>query len=194
MNGKIIAFEGLPNAGKTVNVTSLKRDFPNFHYIPELATLLFQEEGILSGENTTDEIALKFWEYELKRAQKAHEDKSGGKIVIFDRNIFSCLAFTYACEQHGIHSMEKQIYFNGKVPYPDVYIYLVISPETSMARRGHKKFENMGPLDHIQRAEYVYDSYFEQHPQSTKIIKISGEPPIPVVYSNVKKIIESLLI
>lgn len=60
MNGKIIAFEGLPNAGKTVNVTLLKRDFPNFQYIPELATLLFEEEGILSGENTTDETALKF--------------------------------------------------------------------------------------------------------------------------------------
>lgn len=86
------------------------------------------------------------------------------------------------------------MYFSGKVSYPDIYMYLVVSPETSIARRGHKRFENMGPLNHIQMVEYAYDYYFEQHPQPTRIIKISGELSIPVVYSNVKKVIESLLI
>lgn len=60
MTGKIIAFEGLPNAGKTVNVALLKKDFPNFNYVPELATMMFEREGILSGENATDEIAKTF--------------------------------------------------------------------------------------------------------------------------------------
>ncbi|TRZ54656.1 hypothetical protein D4Q76_01985 [archaeon] len=193
MTGKIIAFEGLPNAGKTVNVALLKKDFPNFNYVPELATMLFEMEGILSGENTTDEIAKTFWKYEIERSKKAYEDKLKGDIVIFDRNIFSCLTHTFASEQHEIHKKEASEYFSGAVPYPDVYIYIVISPETSIARRGNRKFENMGPLEHIQRMANAYNLYFNRHPASSKIIRVSGEPPIEQVYTNIRKAIETAL-
>ena len=86
MDGKIIVFEGLPNAGKTVNIDLLKQDFPDFHYVPELATMLFKEQGIVSGEKATEETALDFWRRETSRALKAEEDKTDGEIIIFDRN------------------------------------------------------------------------------------------------------------
>lgn len=103
------------------------------------------------------------------------------------------MTHTFASKQHEIHKKEVSEYFSGAVLYPDVYIYIVVSPETSIARRGNRKFENMGPLEHIQRMEYAYNLYFNQHPTTSKIIKISGEPPIKEVYVNIKKAIETAI-
>lgn len=90
----IVVLEGLTCTGKTTFFKMLEKDYPNFVYLPEVATLL-AEQGIDVAERTSLEVDNLFMEKYRENHIKAHEVSKNGNICVLDRNYISSLTYAY---------------------------------------------------------------------------------------------------
>lgn len=131
MKKMIIAFEGLPCAGKTIFIDKFKRKYSDFYCMPELFIDIKEDETSLS-------IRERYANAEILRKKRIDDVEQN---VVLDRSFLSTLAFSYA--KHKTTGDESDYIYNHKffeetsqnIAIPDFVIVFVISPQESMLRR-----------------------------------------------------------
>ena len=95
---KLFALEGPSYAGKTTTVTFLSSEIPQIQFIPEFNRTAGGDSNFPPPPKTKEE-ALKairyFVKLERKRQNWIRKALSGGKIVLQDRSLLSCIAYNY---------------------------------------------------------------------------------------------------
>ena len=165
----IFGVEGPPGAGKTSLCQALSK-LEGVQVVPEM--LVDPQESM----NFTDADYAK---HDMRKHEIAGRLGSAG-ICLMDRCGLSWYAYNYA---NG-----RSTYLSSPdAPEPDFYIYLRVSADTSLSRRGGHSQRWKGEPFALRLIDY-YDSYFASLPVSRYTV-INAELPQPEVI----KIAEAVL-
>lgn len=136
----IIVLEGITCSGKTTYFELLKKDYPEFVFMPEVATILARK-GYEIAERTSEETEKKIIEAYIENHIEAVEQSKKGKICVFDRNYISALTYSYvrwiqSGFTDGIIKMQAEKIQELKKEYdaPDYYIHLMVGASTAVSR------------------------------------------------------------
>ena len=168
----ILVLEGLPASGKTSVANYLKKFF-NFYKVNESL-------GHLGGVNLSDDQMIIF-EETVKKYGIAKNVKENS---IIDRGYASMLAWDYCAVnlKKAYNFSTKKKWVNGalktgKLYEPTFYIYLEISPETSLLRRPRPE-DNKDVWTSLEGLKYCigyYDKFFKNKEIKKKTIFIKAE-------------------
>ena len=166
---KIFALEGLPCSGKSTFMNRFNLEHPEFECVPEL----YIEA---TANNDLHSVQDKYARAEIDKYQKYGKCT---KDVLFDRSIFSTLAFSYAKlltfgegEEYEFH--KKFIENHKELIIPNYIFVLNITPAESIARR--KKAIRDNTLDFWFNEDYLMN--FSQYYISSDIYKLINKESV----------------
>jgi thymidylate kinase len=172
----IVALEGLPGAGKTSTISTLT-GMLSLPHVPEMLVT----PDIEAGFTATD-----YSEHDRRKIALASRLGTAG-ICLMDRSPLSNEAFRYASE--GGTPPTLAIDDNTGLSIPDHYLYLRISPRTSMQRRLQHSNRWNG-FQFATRLVEFYDHFRDQTPD--KVSTVDAEQPYDQVIETAVDLISQL--
>jgi dTMP kinase len=184
----IIVLEGLDNSGKTTiaeNISSYYKTIGKNSIISkELTTYVgcIIKDTMKNKELSAIVKTFLFAADRQIRLEKAKKDESLNDVVIFDRYLYSAIAYR---EAEGLDSnWVKEV--NKFVPKSDLAFYVDISPEESIRRNTDTKFNICYPKEYLEK---VRDSYL-RYVNRGELIKIDGMRRIELIGRDIINIIQ----
>lgn len=166
---KIFALEGLPCSGKSTVMNKFKFEHTEFVCVPELyiETNVGDDSILIQDKYVNAEIA------------KYREHGKSAKNILFDRSIFSTLAFSYAkfltFRDPGEYEFYKKFVKDRHELLIPNYIFVInITPSESIARR--KKLVRDDTLDFWTNERYLKN--FLQYYSSSDICEFINKKNI----------------
>ncbi len=158
MSKHIIAFDGMPCAGKTTYIEECKKNHVGYTFFSETYV------PIETGNTISESQIEKYAKEELNKKQELDKVHIAEKVIL-DRSFLSTLAFAYAKSKKGsaddYHFFSTFIENNlDKIIMPDVIIIFLISAQESIRRR--QKLMQEDTLDIWTDEEFLthmYDYY-----------------------------------
>lgn len=112
-----VVMTGGPCSGKSKAISTLKKERNDIHFVPEVATILISQVGILPGR---DPLARKRFQHTLYRVQRIFEATSaefaaenGKDTMVIDRGLVDCAAYL----DGGLDEMEVAFATSRDVEY-----------------------------------------------------------------------------
>lgn len=186
---KIIAFEGLDKAGKHTLARyyvdylisqGYKVGFMDFHRYSTPTGKIIKDW--LYGEYDADQETIELIMAADKLAAKQDIEflrSEGYDFLILDRYKWSQYAYSLASG----YPKDKAGYLNDMIPSPDFTVYVHVTPETSMSRRGkhgdNDRYES--DLHLLYRVRDNYNRLATIHNDTTLVIE--GEQPLEMMKS-----------
>lgn len=196
--GLVVAIEGLCGAGKSTLTNNLCQlcNYTAFNEPVESNPFLVDYYKDPNRWAYAMQVNL-LWE-RFRMFQEAHYRALRGEICIADRSIYGDAAF--ALVQH------KDKYFTEKefksyktmhetiqplLPYPDLIIWLELSPEEAMGRvrKRSRECESNIPIDYLRNLYEAYQSVLKSLEGKCKIVRVDARPEAHLVLCNVMEII-----
>jgi len=187
----IIAFEGLPNSGKTSCIKQLTKINKEILYVPELY--------IKQEVNHPNLMREKYTKAELNKYKK-YQDKEN-KIIVMDRSFLSTLAFSYAKKQrygksndykYNIRFLKDNI---NNMLFPNIIIIFDIKPSNSLIRnKRENQLKNWEDINFLKSFKNYYISKeFKKISKNINIFLIdTNNLSDNKIMGEVKKIIETI--
>ena len=181
----IIVLEGLPASGKTTLADYLRNNF-SFYKVNESL-------GHLGGVNLSDDQAVIFKET-IKKYRLAHQ--SVEKNIIIDRGYVSMLAWDYCTiKLKNIDNLKVKegwvasAFQAGKIFEPDVYIYMQINIELSLARRPRLVDEQdiWSSIEGLEYCHEYYENFFKSEEVRFRTIRLDASRPFLDIVRDVKQ-------
>jgi thymidylate kinase len=179
----IVAFEGPPGSGKTSTIAIMTQELQCLH-VPEMLVTWDVERHFTDADYNA---------HDLSKHQLARDIDNGG-LCLMDRSRLSSDAFVYARGKDSVQAYLSRMAAPNTIAIPDHYIYLRISPATSVKRRGpHSDKWRKGDTLFAGRAIDFYDEYFRSLQQEMVTI-IDAEPPQTQVLAAIRRSLDKLLL
>jgi thymidylate kinase len=182
-----IVLEGLPASGKT-SVANLLKDRYGFYKVNESLGYLRKESITETQEEVFNETVQKYL-----RAKKSKQN------TVIDRGYPSLLAWDYCAEKLGYsHNLEeKNKWVNNSLRKhelyePDLYLYIQISPKTSLVRRPRFKNEDdvWSSLFGMESCLDFYKNFFSSDRKN--VIFLDGSNSVENIEHKIRDIIHGL--
>ncbi len=195
MEGKIIAFIGLPGSGKTSVAQDMMNRLENAVLMPEVA-----ETAATKGFEVADRASIGtetwFLTQYYTRGVEAKKLKEDGKIVIMDGNYANSLAFGFANfvkSNNPSFFMHFPSYIVNKavdtLVKPDAYIYFKIPIHVSIRRQDKRQKEELRTKDtHLEYVSKFYKTFFSILEPEIPLFEIDSSQPKERVIKNVENI------
>ncbi len=181
-----IVLEGLPGAGKTSILNSLRRQ--------KDICVLQQFETTINSEINNQQQYRNNDLFKSKRAQN-----TANRICVLDRDFISTLAFDYAKTKMGRpidYSPSLTQYkemFGTELILADIYIYLRLTPELSIARKKMNRDSVWSNPEFLTYLKEFYDDYFDYLKHIAFVVEIdTAKGPLEKSIEHVKRIIRGL--
>ncbi|AIS51301.1 thymidylate kinase Tmk [Thermoanaerobacter kivui] len=203
MKGKFITFEGIDGCGKTTQIKLLKEYLFKKGYN---ILVLREPGGTKVGEKIRDILLDKdnfifpmteMLLYASSRAQLVSEKiipaLQKGKIVIADRFVDSSYVYQGYARELGIETVKvvNEIATIGILP--DITIYIDITPEEAMKRRGKREADRLEKesMEFHEKVREGYVKLIKQHPE--RFVIIDGMQEISKVHQCIITVIKKYL-
>lgn len=187
----IIVIEGLPGTGKTTICQRINSEL-NYNFVPQRTADFFIAEKKLYGLEHREKLY--FFNDEAKSALATNYINNFPETpVIMDRYYISTLAYNYAASklsnnksfyQEALHWYKKSI--NKELIKPDLYVYLVTTPNTSLklkSRKSSNEFWSNPKALHVM--DNYYSLFFPKVESEINVVKINVADDRDRVYMEV---------
>lgn len=184
----IIVLEGIDNAGKTSIAEKLMDYYEKKGKIAILSKELTTKVGgtikecLKDNELSPISKAFLFAADRQIRIEKLKEKIDKDNVIIFDRYLYSAIAYREAENLSGNWVRE----LNKFIPKSDVCIYIDISPEESINRNTDKKFNIHYSLDKLKKIREAYLKYVNMG----ELILVDGMRDLDEVIDDIINILE----
>jgi dTMP kinase len=180
MRGKLIVIEGTDGAGKSTLSESLSENISKQHHLVRYA----EPGGTAAGEqirwmikNSAMPIndqaeALLFAAARAQLASQIEEDLHAGSWVLLDRWVYSSIAYQGAARGLGMKAVEDLNRWATGGLRPDLWIYLRLTAEEAVARRGTRG-------ETIDRIEQEGEEFFAAVSEAYE--RLAAEDPDAIV-------------
>ncbi|KHO61500.1 thymidylate kinase [Thermoanaerobacter uzonensis DSM 18761] len=203
MRGKFISFEGIDGCGKTTQIKFLKEYLLKQGY----NILVLREPGgtkvgekvrdILLDKNNFISPVTEMLLYASSRAQLMEEKIlpaiEEGKIVLLDRFVDSSYVYQGYARGLGIEKVKiiNEIATMGILP--DVTIYIDITPEEAMKRRGKREADRLEreSWDFHKKVREGYIKLIKEFPQ--RFVFIDGMQELMKVHQDILDVVKKYL-
>ena len=196
--GLVVAIEGLIGAGKSTLTDNLCQlcNYTAFNEPVESNPFLVDYYKDPNRWAYAMQVNL-LWE-RFRMFQEAHYRALRGEICIADRSIYGDAAF--ALVQHKDRYFTEKEFKSYKtmhetiqplLPYPDLIIWLELSPEETMERirKRSRECESNIPIDYLRNLYEAYQSILKSLEGKCKIVHVDARPEAHLVLCNVMEII-----
>lgn len=178
----IVAFEGAPGSGKTSAIAVMTQELGCPH-VPEMLVTRDIERHFSDDDYDA---------HDLKKHMLAR-DIDDGVLCLMDRSRLSYDAYVCARGSGDVRDYLRDMPPQDVTVVPDHYIYLRVSPVTSIMRRGlHSDNWKKDDIVFATRVVDFYDEYFASLPRGQVTI-IDAEPVHEYVLGVVRTSLDSLL-
>ncbi|MGD9568460.1 MAG: dTMP kinase [Sedimentibacter sp.] len=202
MKGIFIVLEGPDGSGKSTMAKKIGEYYKGKGRVIEFA----REPGgtqigekirtlILDNNNTEMDFRTEALLYAAARAQLVSEKikpwLNEGKIVICERYVYSSLVYQGIGRGLGVEEVKKINDFAIAGLKPDMVLMLDVNPEKALKRKlvgGGDRLEN----EKVSFHQEVYDGYKKLIKYFPEIKLIDAERTINEIFSDIKKIIDSI--
>ncbi len=193
----LIVFEGIDFSGKRTQAELLAEYLKSKGYsislysFPDYTTTTGKilEEYLTMKRNLDSRIvAMLYAINRLEKLKEIEKDIEENKIIIFDRYIYSNMAYQMA---NGL-DLEWLRMLDIYMPRPDLVIFLKISPEEALKRKG--ECDRYEKLEFLRKVERIYEKMANgEIKTNVKWYIVDGSKSIGEIHKKVVEIVEKFL-